>query len=102
MDTEVIDFSAFRYAVNLKNIHVAGGVKKIQPQAFMGCTNLERIVISDTVEYIGFFAFNGCDNLEVIEFEGTVEQWNNMPKDTSWNYGISGVVVECTDGFVNP
>ena len=100
MDIEVIDFSAFRYAVNLKSIHVASGVKKIQPQAFMGCTNLERIVISDTVEYIGFFAFNGCDNLEVIEFEGTVEQWNNIQKDTSWNYGISGVVVECTDGLV--
>ena len=68
----------------------------------MGCTNLERIVISDTVEYIGFFAFNGCDNLEVIEFEGTVEQWKNMQKDISWNHGISGVVVECTDGLVNP
>ena len=55
--------SAFKNAVNLETITIAGNVEVIENRAFMNCTKLASINIPESVTSLGASAFRGCSSL---------------------------------------
>ena len=62
-----IEFAAFYFAKNLKNITIPDSVETIGGGAFAGCYRLEEIVIPDSVtSTIGEQTFVSCINLKTV------------------------------------
>ena len=62
-----VDFYAFSYATNLKQITLNNNLAKIGHGAFTDCENLENITIPSSVYLIEDSAFMSCYNLKAIE-----------------------------------
>jgi len=61
--TRIIEESAFRYAVHLKEIILPDSLSVIGSQAFSGCESLLSITVPDDVTDIGQHAFQACVNM---------------------------------------
>ena len=96
-----IEAYAFNYCTALKNIVIPNGVTSIGAYAFQYCEKLENITIVNKVTSIGYCAFKGCIRLKSIEFKGTISQWNEILKESGWNYNTGNYTVYCTDGTVS-
>ena len=44
------------------------------------------------------YAFYNCSSLTNINFEGTIEQWNDIVKNSYWDYTLEEYTISCTDG----
>ena len=42
-----------------------------------------------------------CNNLSNITFNGTINEWNNITKESNWNYGSNIQTITCEDGVIN-
>ena len=96
---------AFRDCTRLTTVRYEGSV--IGGYMFGSCTALNSFTIANTVTRIGEHCFNYCGNLETITYEGSLEQWQAIPKGTSWDgKGGSGLAIsrlkhiQCLDGFM--
>lgn len=79
----VIGYKAFAANVDLTEVHIPPGVKKIKPKAFIDCVNLRRIALPASIEEVGSDVFAGCDALEIVDIE------------KNSNYGIvAGLVID--------
>ena len=92
--------SAFSYCANLTRVNLPNGITIIADNIFCGCTALTSITIPQGITFIDMYAFSECTSLESITFEGTVEQWNNIGKDSDWNFLSSATTVQCSGGTV--
>ena len=63
-------------------------------------SQITGVTIPASVINIGAGAFGYCGVLSTIIYNGTVEQWNNIPKNSGWNYHVPAAEVICTDGTV--
>lgn len=64
-----IEFKAFYYCNNLKDIEIPNSVKSIGPNAFLNCKNLKSLKIPygvKTIQYAGG-SFWGCNSLKKLE-----------------------------------
>ncbi len=66
-----IQYSAFSYAKNLKNIHLPETLTSIGSSAFEYCTSLEAITIPKLVNNVDRLAFQGCSNLKKVVFDNS-------------------------------
>ncbi len=96
---------ACRDCTRLTTVRYEGSV--IGGYMFGSCTALNSFTIANTVTRIGEHCFNYCGNLETITYEGSLEQWQAIPKGTSWDgKGGQGIAVSaltrinCLDGFM--
>jgi len=62
--------------------------------------NIKSFTIPRNIIYIPRDFFNGCTNLTDITFEGTIAEWENLPKDRSWDHGAPLETIHCTDGDI--
>jgi hypothetical protein len=95
----IINYAAFS-GTAITNIKLPTSVTSIGPFAFNN-TDLTDIKIPTNVTTISDYAFGSCSFLETITFEGTMEQWNNISKGSSWNFGVPATEVVCSDGVVS-
>ncbi|MBE6706351.1 MAG: hypothetical protein E7577_01775 [Ruminococcaceae bacterium] len=77
-----------------------GSVTSIGDRAFSGCSGLTSITIPDSVTSIGEYAFSGCSGLTSISFNGSMAIWNEISKDSEWNYNNNITTIHCTDGDI--
>ncbi len=77
-----------------------GSVTIIQNSAFAH-HNMSEITIPLSITEIGVLAFTDCDYLRTIRYTGTMEQWNDIRKGSSWDYGTPAYTVRCTDGTIS-
>ena len=96
---------ACRDCTRLTTVRYEGSV--IGGYMFGSCTALNSFTIANTVTRIGEHCFNYCGNLETITYEGSLEQWQAIPKGTSWDgkggqgIAVSGLTrINCLDGFM--
>ena len=96
---------ACRDCTRLTTVRYEGSV--IGGYMFGSCTALNSFTIANTVTRIGEHCFNYCGNLETITYEGSLEQWQTIPKGTSWDgkggqgIAVSGLTrINCLDGFM--
>ena len=67
--------------------------------AFYNCTSLTSIEIPTSVTKIKYRAFASCRALNNIYYKGTLTQWNEISKDTNWNWDAPlNCKVICLDG----
>lgn len=59
---------AFRGCVNVREIVLREGIKRIRRGAFYNCRRLTTLSIPDSVVYVGSGAFNGCDSLRYTAY----------------------------------
>jgi len=96
---------ACRDCTRLTTVRYEGSV--IGGYMFGSCTALNSFTIANTVTRIGEHCFNYCQNLETITYDGSLEQWQAIPKGTSWDgkggqgIAVSGLTrINCLDGFM--
>ena len=108
-DTKIIANSAFQDYSRLKNVVIHDSVTSIGEFAFGGCNSLTNVIIGDSVTSIGnkaFYycerlasivisvsvttighaAFGFCSSLTNIKYRGSQAQWNDITKDTQWDF----------------
>ena len=88
-----IGTEAFSSCTSLQSITIPNSITNISAGLFCGCDNLICVEIPDSVTSISNEAFDFCTNLQTINYRGTPEQWNNINKATSWNYGCPSTMV---------
>lgn len=91
---------AFHNAQGIKSIVIPDSVTSIGNSAFYYCENLENVTIGNSVTSIGWNVFYQCNSLTNINFQGAVSEWNNISKDSSWNWISSIQTITCTDGTI--
>ena len=82
-----IDWNCFAYCYNLKELHIGKNIEYIGDHSFAGNKSLTSINIPESVTYIGGTAFTES-NLNTIYYEGSKEQWDNIDKSNTWDFGI--------------
>ena len=93
--------SAFYGCRGLTSVTIGNGVTSIGESAFSYCSGLTSVTIGNSVTSIGKSAFSGCSGLKSIIYIGTIEDWKNIAKGGSWNYGVpTDCVIHCTDGDI--
>ena len=99
-DNTEVDECAFSGRVDLTSFVIPKGVTLIGNSAFYSCTELVEVVIPNTVIEIKDFSFSMCTGLTEIKFEGTKEEWENVQKESYWDYDTGDYTVICTDGII--
>jgi hypothetical protein len=67
--------------------------KFILSSAFSDCTSLTSVEIGDSVTSIGSYAFSNCYSLTSIKYCGTEDEWNNISKNSDWDYGAESYTI---------
>lgn len=67
----------FLNGVEIKDLIIPNGVKKIGNIAFMGCTGLLSVTIPNSVTSIGGSAFYGCSGLNSVMISNSVTEIGN-------------------------
>lgn len=67
-----IDERAFYTCLQLEEVTMGNGVKKIGQEAFAGCFKMKTIHLSDSLQEIGLRAFNFCESLEALELPSSL------------------------------
>lgn len=91
----------FDNCTSLTSIIIPVGVTRINLRAFNGCSSLTSITIPNTVKRIESMSFYMCNSLSNITFNGTINEWNNITKESNWNYGSNIQTITCEDGVIN-
>ena len=86
--TQTIGASAFRYCTELASAHLGKGVKSIGEYAFGDCTSLSSLSLPEDLRLISSYAFKDCASLTQLSFGGTAAAWEDVEKQTNWDYGI--------------
>ena len=96
---------ACRDCTRLVSVRYEGSV--IGAYMFVSCMSLSEFTVANTVTEIKEHCFNYCTSLEIITYEGSLEQWQAIPKGTSWDgkggsgLAVSGLTrIQCLDGFM--
>lgn len=89
---------AFHTCSSLESIEIPSSVSWIQMGTFGNCSSLKNLKLPKTINKISAFVFSDCTSLEYITFAGTVAEWNNINKETSWDYALVTSYVQCTNG----
>ena len=63
---------------------------------------ITTINIPNSVTIFDEYAFYNCSSLTNINFEGTIEQWNDIEKNSHWDYTLGEYTIYCTDGEIPP
>ena len=63
---------AFYTCLQLEEVTMGNGVKKIGQEAFAGCFKMKTIHLSDSLQEIGPRAFNFCESLEALELPSSL------------------------------
>ena len=84
---------AFANCDSLTSIEIPDSVTSIGSNAFFDCDGLTFVVIGNGVTSIGDQAFYGCSSLTSIKYLGTAEEWNAIPKGSSWNYNTGNYTI---------
>lgn len=63
---------AFYTCLQLEEVTMGNGVKKIGREAFAGCFKMKTIHLSDSLQEIGLRAFNFCESLEALELPSSL------------------------------
>ncbi|MBQ8432061.1 MAG: leucine-rich repeat domain-containing protein [Clostridia bacterium] len=92
--------NAFNMCSNITNICLPDSVTGVGEGAFEYCNGLSSITMGNGITEFPSDLFSGCIKLKTIEFKGTKTEWENIVKDTTWNYDVSGCTVKCTDGDI--
>lgn len=115
--------AAFSGCSSLKNITIPDGITEVGSMAFKNCTSLTSIIFPEGVKYLGnetlyvctalttvnlpksitrfdYRAVTGDRNLTTINYAGTTAEWNNITKDSQWNYSTNTITVNCSDGIL--
>ena len=95
-----IGWNAFYGCSSLTNITLPDSVTSIGWSAFSSCSSLTSITIGNSVTSIGDYAFRDCSSLTSITFQGTKAQWNEISKDSDWDFNTGRYTVHCTDGDI--
>ncbi len=96
-----IESHTFEDCCELKTVTIGNSVMSIGYGAFKNCGNLTSITILDSVTSIDKYIFDGCTNLTRIDFIGIIAQWNQINKDSYWDYNSGLYTIYCTDGTIN-
>ena len=71
---KAIDFYAFEYAANLKEIILPEGLCDIRDYAFKGCENLVSISFPESLTKVGEYAFENCVNLARVSINSKLDE----------------------------
>ncbi len=63
---------------------------------------ITTINIPNSVTIFDEYVFYNCSSLTNINFEGTIEQWNDIEKNSHWDYTLGEYTIYCTDGEIPP
>lgn len=89
----------------IESVSIAGSVKEIGNNAFLGCTSLKTLSFSEGLTDIGANAFNGCSALETLLLPNTVKTIGlggfSSCTDLKYVYLPEGLTVIDTGGFGN-
>ena len=88
-----IGANAFQYA-NISELTIPKGVSKI-PNGMLVSSTVKTLNLHNGITYIGLYVFRDCKL--VINYDGTREQWENISKDSLWNYSIGSHKIVCSD-----
>ncbi len=95
-----IEKDAFEHNTQIESLSIPASVKTICEFAFAYCSNLTTITIEKGLTNIESGAFLGCSKLNTITYEGTIDEWNNIPKGSSWNFSTPKFSINCADGTI--
>lgn len=79
---------------------VEDGIEIISASAFEGQTGLKSVFLPSSLDTLGAYSFRKCSNLKTIHFGGTVQQWENIYKGYSWDFGVYLEEIICSDGTI--
>ncbi len=90
----------FVTAPNLTSVVFEQGVKTINSNAFYDCDAITEITISKSITKISSNAFYKCNSLVKINYIGTIDEWNEIVKESKWDYDSGNYTVYCFDGTI--
>lgn len=70
---ERIQYAAFAFCDNLKNVYLNDGLISVDEYAFAFCGSLEEIIFPEGFEYIGGSAFTFCNSLVSVTLPASLE-----------------------------
>ena len=79
---------------------VEDDIEIISASAFEGQTGLKSVILPSSLDTLGAYSFRKCSNLKTIHFGGTVQQWENIYKGYSWDFGVYLEEIICSDGTI--
>ena len=88
-----IGYRAFCDCTGLTSVTIGNGVTSIAYGAFSYCESLTSVTIGNGVTSIAEMAFYACSGLTSIKYRGTEEQWNDITKSSTWDYGTSSYTI---------
>lgn len=88
-----IDTYSFYNCKGLEKFTIPASVTIIQTYTFEGCDNLEELTLPTSIETIETYAFMDLLNLTKINYLGTEQQWNQINKESRWDYNTGGISV---------
>lgn len=99
----LINLGDISYCSNLESIDLSNTqLQTIGDNALNSNKKLSTLILPSTLNKIGRCVFMGCDSLENINYNGTKAQWNNIEKDSLWNYEASTIkTISCSDGVIS-
>ena len=84
------------YSVGIDGYYAITGVVNTQ---FVFLT-IPRMIDHVPVRRIERSTLWGCSYLETILFNGSKEQWNDIYKESGWDYGAGYYVIQCSNGDI--
>lgn len=76
-------------------------ITSIGKDSFFGNEDITSITMGKNITNIGDYAFCSCKKLKEIIYKGTKAEWNAITKGKNWDYGLTGLVIRCSDGDIN-
>ena len=97
-----VDTGAFANSKGINTIWLQEFIITIGDGAFANSVNLTEVTLSNGLQYLGSMLFSGCNSLERIVFRGTMAEFEAIEKAGDWDGGLTGFVIECYDGTLQP
>jgi hypothetical protein len=76
-------------------------ITSIGKDSFACNGDITSITMGKNITNIGDYAFCSCKKLKEIIYKGTKAEWNAITKGKNWDYGLTGLVIRCSDGDIN-
>ncbi|MBR4063417.1 MAG: leucine-rich repeat protein [Clostridia bacterium] len=97
-----INLAAFSGS-NIISVTIPETVKVINNYAFYNCRKLKEVYIAGGVEKINYNAFSRCSSIISFVYDGSSEQWEAVSKGNDWNYNSDFTVkfMVAADGHIH-